>query len=217
MKPPPTTTGQSNLQLKSTNRFVVFGLPGESEYRTATTATPAASAVHPGTRSIKPNEEKATTPKAAVPSSSSKPGKVTAESEPQQQWTEDLEQDYQRILSVGEECISPGELKALLLRKGRGTDPTQKFILYDGFEPSGRMHIAQGTCACVCACVSMIVDRCFIRISFAESESCPHHSTFVLLFCSICCFQSSFSCRFFYDYFLFCKYNNRFYCIANNA
>jgi hypothetical protein len=60
-------------------------------------------------------------------------------------WNDELEIDYQRILSVGEECITPTELKALLLRKGRGTtDPNIKFNLYDGFEPSGRMHIAQG-------------------------------------------------------------------------
>jgi len=38
---------------------------------------------------------------------------------------------------VAEECITPQELKELL--------KVQKFpICYDGFEPSGRMHIAQG-------------------------------------------------------------------------
>jgi tyrosyl-tRNA synthetase len=75
-------------------------------------------------------------------------------------WTEDLQADYDRIFSVGEECISGPELKALLLRKGRGattvaatatntkananTKTKTGFYLYDGFEPSGRMHIAQG-------------------------------------------------------------------------
>lgn len=53
-----------------------------------------------------------------------------------------MEADYQRILSVGEECISASELKALITAKGRGTE--LGFNLYDGFEPSGRMHIAQG-------------------------------------------------------------------------
>jgi tyrosyl-tRNA synthetase len=53
-----------------------------------------------------------------------------------------MEADYQRILSVGEECISPSELKDLITAKGRGTE--LGFNLYDGFEPSGRMHIAQG-------------------------------------------------------------------------
>ena len=38
--------------------------------------------------------------------------------------------------SIGEECIQEDELKNLLAKK-----PTP--ICYDGFEPSGRMHIAQ--------------------------------------------------------------------------
>lgn len=41
------------------------------------------------------------------------------------------------LLSVGEECVSEAELQNLLLKK-------PSFVLYDGFEPSGRMHIAQG-------------------------------------------------------------------------
>jgi tyrosyl-tRNA synthetase len=59
------------------------------------------------------------------------------------EWTEGLQTDLERILTVGEECISASELKALLLAKGRGSDHSG-FNLYDGFEPSGRMHIAQG-------------------------------------------------------------------------
>jgi tyrosyl-tRNA synthetase len=46
-------------------------------------------------------------------------------------------------MSVGEECIAPAELKELLIARGRGSD-APPFIFYDGFEPSGRMHIAQG-------------------------------------------------------------------------
>ena len=47
-----------------------------------------------------------------------------------------LEERYKLIMSVGEECITDKELYDLLQRK--------KFpICYDGFEPSGRMHIAQ--------------------------------------------------------------------------
>lgn len=65
------------------------------------------------------------------------------EPKPQRPWTDELEEDFQRILTVGEECISPEDLKKLLIAKGRGSD-NQKFNLYDGFEPSGRMHIAQG-------------------------------------------------------------------------
>ena len=40
-------------------------------------------------------------------------------------------------MSVGEEVIQPDELKKLLAKK-------EMFRCYDGFEPSGRMHIAQG-------------------------------------------------------------------------
>eukprot|EP00934_Nitzschia_sp_Nitz4_P008845 Nitzschia sp. Nitz4//scaffold119_size111653//73650//75940//NITZ4_004203-RA/size111653-augustus-gene-0.213-mRNA-1//1//CDS//3329533875//8835//frame0 len=59
------------------------------------------------------------------------------------EWTSDLQEDLDRILTVGEECISPSELKALITAKGRGSGHAG-FNLYDGFEPSGRMHIAQG-------------------------------------------------------------------------
>lgn len=44
---------------------------------------------------------------------------------------------YQLLRSVGEECIQEEELRVLL-------DKKPEFIAYDGFEPSGRMHIAQG-------------------------------------------------------------------------
>ena len=42
------------------------------------------------------------------------------------------------MLSVAEECVCEGDLKSLLSSKPSG------FVAYDGFEPSGRMHIAQG-------------------------------------------------------------------------
>lgn len=76
--------------------------------------------------------------------------------------TQHLMHDYDRILSVGEECISAAELSDLLIRQGRGSAARKAakeggkmeditdlhaalgFNLYDGFEPSGRMHIAQG-------------------------------------------------------------------------
>lgn len=47
------------------------------------------------------------------------------------------EQRFRLLRSVGEECQTEPELKELLRRKA-------SFNLYDGFEPSGRMHIAQG-------------------------------------------------------------------------
>jgi len=43
---------------------------------------------------------------------------------------------YKIVRSIGEECIQEDELKNLLAKK-----PAP--ICYDGFEPSGRMHIAQ--------------------------------------------------------------------------
>ncbi|ETB62255.1 hypothetical protein YYC_00865 [Plasmodium yoelii 17X] len=50
---------------------------------------------------------------------------------------ENVEKRYNEIMSITSECIQPDELKLKLLQK-------RKLICYDGFEPSGRMHIAQG-------------------------------------------------------------------------
>lgn len=47
-----------------------------------------------------------------------------------------LDQRYALARSVGEECVTESELRELLRRK---PNP----VAYDGFEPSGRMHIAQ--------------------------------------------------------------------------
>lgn len=49
----------------------------------------------------------------------------------------EIEHRLNTLLSVGEECITKEELTLLLQKK-------PDFIAYDGFEPSGRMHIAQG-------------------------------------------------------------------------
>lgn len=76
------------------------------------------------------------------------------EAKPQRPWTPELQEDFERILVVGEECISADELKGLLLAKGRGSESPTGFNLYDGFEPSGRMHIAQGVFK------AMNVNRC---------------------------------------------------------
>lgn len=86
---------------------------------------------------------------AATPSSKKKKSKKQQQQpqkpkEPEREWTPELQQDLDRTLSVGEECISESELKSLLLAKGRGSNHATGFNLYDGFEPSGRMHIAQG-------------------------------------------------------------------------
>ena len=44
---------------------------------------------------------------------------------------------FDLVRSVGEECVTDAELAMLMARK------PDSFVLYDGFEPSGRMHIAQ--------------------------------------------------------------------------
>lgn len=48
----------------------------------------------------------------------------------------EIEAKLNTLMSIGEECITRDELAALLEKK-------PNFIAYDGFEPSGRMHIAQ--------------------------------------------------------------------------
>eukprot|EP01102_Stenamoeba_stenopodia_P017298 TRINITY_DN617_c0_g1_i1.p1 TRINITY_DN617_c0_g1~~TRINITY_DN617_c0_g1_i1.p1 ORF type:complete len:394 (+),score=117.42 TRINITY_DN617_c0_g1_i1:135-1316(+) len=67
----------------------------------------------------------ATTAETSTSSSSSSSSTMTAE------------EKYLLARSVGEECIQEEELRNLLAKK---PNP----ICYDGFEPSGRMHIAQG-------------------------------------------------------------------------
>ncbi len=48
-----------------------------------------------------------------------------------------IEDRFKILRSIGEECISVEDLLGLLQKK-------PNFTAYDGFEPSGRMHIAQG-------------------------------------------------------------------------
>ncbi len=48
----------------------------------------------------------------------------------------EIESKLNTLLSIGEECITREELASLLQKK-------PNFTAYDGFEPSGRMHIAQ--------------------------------------------------------------------------
>ena len=49
----------------------------------------------------------------------------------------DIEKRIELISSAGEEVVTREELKELLEAKTRP-------VAYDGFEPSGQMHIAQG-------------------------------------------------------------------------
>lgn len=52
--------------------------------------------------------------------------------------TEEQEERFQLMRSVGEECIQEHELRLLIKNK------KDQIRCYDGFEPSGRIHIAQG-------------------------------------------------------------------------
>jgi tyrosyl-tRNA synthetase len=48
-----------------------------------------------------------------------------------------MNRNIDEIKNIGEEVINSGELIQLLKNK-------ENVIAYDGFEPSGRMHLAQG-------------------------------------------------------------------------
>ncbi|GMY30346.1 Tyrosine--trna ligase [Fagus crenata] len=65
------------------------------------------------------------------------------------QASEEERQRYSLVRSVGEECLLDEELLKLLQKK---PEP----ICYDGFEPSGRMHITQHNLSFV---VRPIIDR----------------------------------------------------------
>ncbi len=128
------------LKVVKTDRFSVFELSEALSTSATASAAPANSQATNGTESKKKkNKSKNNSSSNSISNNKSK-----KEETPQREWTLDLETDLQRILTVGEECISSSELKALLLAKGRGSNNEAGINLYDGFEPSGRMHIAQG-------------------------------------------------------------------------
>lgn len=71
-----------------------------------------------------------------------------------------LEERFQLVRSIGEECITDAELQNLLAKK---PNP----ISYDGFEPSGRMHIAQGVVK-VINVNKLIKAGCSVKIWIAD-------------------------------------------------
>nr|GME17856.1 tyrosine--tRNA ligase 1, cytoplasmic [Ipomoea batatas] len=71
-----------------------------------------------------------------------------------------LEERFSIIRSIGEECIQEDELKNLLANKPQP-------ICYDGFEPSGRMHIAQGVMKAINV-NKLISGGCKVKIWIAD-------------------------------------------------
>nr|CAB3482133.1 unnamed protein product [Digitaria exilis] len=71
-----------------------------------------------------------------------------------------LEERFETLRGVGEECIQEEELMTLLQN-----NPVP--ICYDGFEPSGRMHIAQGIVKTINV-NEMIRAGCKVKILIAD-------------------------------------------------
>ncbi|KAK3120636.1 hypothetical protein QOZ80_9AG0691250 [Eleusine coracana subsp. coracana] len=70
------------------------------------------------------------------------------------------EEKFENLLSIGEECIEKDELWRLLQEKAHP-------ICYDGFEPSGRMHIAQGVGKAI-SVNKMVGAECRVKIWIAD-------------------------------------------------
>jgi tRNA synthetases class I (W and Y) len=167
----------SMLSIVPTGRFSVLGCHDGAAAPTkgGTTASPSMAQAKPKTAAA---AAAAATASAATsnnqPQAQKDPKIPTATREPAasaasatapavpELWTDELQWHYEQILSVGEECISASELRALLQSRCGSALPVvdsttattttatttnninNGFVLYDGFEPSGRMHIAQG-------------------------------------------------------------------------
>ncbi|VFQ67329.1 unnamed protein product [Cuscuta campestris] len=71
-----------------------------------------------------------------------------------------LEERFNVIRSIGEECIQEDELRNLLANKPQP-------IFYDGFEPSGRMHIAQGVMKTINV-NKLVASGCKVKIWIAD-------------------------------------------------
>ncbi|XP_059655569.1 tyrosine--tRNA ligase 1, cytoplasmic-like isoform X2 [Cornus florida] len=70
------------------------------------------------------------------------------------------EEKFRIVRSIGEECIQEDELFNLLSKKPQP-------ICYDGFEPSGRMHIAQGVMKII-SINKLISAGCKVKIWIAD-------------------------------------------------
>ncbi len=77
------------------------------------------------------------------------------------------EQRLELIRQVGEEIITEDELRALL-------DQNKKPIAYDGFEPSGRIHIAQGLLRAINV-NKMVAAGCTFKMLVADWHAWANH------------------------------------------
>ena len=84
-----------------------------------------------------PTVNQPTTPTQPEPMASIASTPKTTEEKTEPVPNPELEARIASLLEVGEECLTEADLRNLLTKKA-------SFNLYDGFEPSGRMHIAQG-------------------------------------------------------------------------
>ena len=105
----------------------------------ATNGTPAAATNGTAAAAAKPKkqqqQQQAKAKSEPAPAAAAPAAPAAPTLDPAQQ--AELDRKYALVRSVGEECVTEPELRNLLLKK-------PNFVLYDGFEPSGRMHIAQG-------------------------------------------------------------------------
>lgn len=112
----------TKFQTNRTAKFAVIDLAGVSQPDQVAPAAAVARAAAP------------------APAASVADGASESKVEEEPTWiTSDLspQERYEIARSVGEECIQEAELLALLEKKANP-------VVYDGFEPSGRVHIAQG-------------------------------------------------------------------------
>lgn len=85
----------------------------------------------------------------------------------------EVEQICQNIMGIAEECTTPQELRDLVTYH-KSINWEKPIVCYDGFEPSGRMHLAQGFMK------SNIVNQltqngCFFKFWVADSFAKMNH------------------------------------------
>ena len=120
----------SRFELRQVGGSSVVVLKGETWQATA-------SLVHPAGELTAAHASSSTAKGASVSGTVAVPRAGSGEARHYTPSSLSTDERYELCRSVGEECIQEEELRALLKIKAHP-------VCYDGFEPSGRMHIAQG-------------------------------------------------------------------------